>query len=170
MFTLVALLSATLMGVPAQQEVDPHGRVYVTEGSSLVRIAPRGRRSTVAVFPYAGPLALRPVASSVTLGPDGAFYVGERSLVAGRARLWRVVPGQEPQLYARGLTAVTQVRWSPDRRLSVRELDGTLIRVSARGRSARQTEAQPGDSGRRERPGGGSGQLLPYAGGQLVGE
>ncbi|MEU8818331.1 hypothetical protein [Actinoplanes sp. NPDC048796] len=144
MITLVALLSATLLGVPVHQEVDPHGRVYVTEGSSLVRIAPRGRRCRVAVFPWAGPMALRPVASGVARGPDGAFYVGETSLVPGRARLWRVVPGQEPQVYAAGLTAVVDVRWSPDDRLSVRERDGSLLRVFPRGRLVRQTEPQAG--------------------------
>ncbi|SNY48771.1 hypothetical protein [Paractinoplanes atraurantiacus] len=150
MITLVALLTATLLGVPAQQgkqEVDPHGRVYVTEGSSLVRIAPRGRRCTVAVFPWAGPLALRPVASSVALGPDGAFYVGETTFVPGRARLWRVVPGQRPQVYAAGLTAVVGVRWSPDDRLYVRERDGSLLRVFPRGRLVRQPEAQTGHPG-----------------------
>jgi hypothetical protein len=98
MITIVALLAASLLGVPAQQEVDPHGRVYVTEGPALVRMAPRGRKTRVAVFPYLGPPALRPSASAVALGPDGAFYVGESSVVPRRARLWRVVPGQEPQL------------------------------------------------------------------------
>ncbi|GAA0510099.1 hypothetical protein Ade02nite_52800 [Paractinoplanes deccanensis] len=138
MITLVALLSAALLGVPAQQEVDPRGRVYVTEGSSLVRLAPRARRTTVAVFPYAGPLALRPMASGVARGPDGAFYVGEVAAVPGRARLWRVVPGQAPQVYAAGFTAVVEVRWSGDR-LSVRERDGTLLRVHARGRHSAVT-------------------------------
>ncbi|MFF5076758.1 hypothetical protein ACFY36_06885 [Actinoplanes sp. NPDC000266] len=147
MITLVALLGAALLGVPVQQEVDPRGRVYVTEGSSLVRIAPRGRRSTVAVFPWAGPLALRPVASGVARGPDGAFYVGETTFVPGRARLWRVVPGQEPQVYAAGLTAVVDVRWSPGGRLSVRERDGSVLRLYPKGRSVRESEAQTGHAG-----------------------
>ncbi len=45
----------------------------------------------------------------VDRGPDGAFYVGELLggfYSPGHARVWRVVPGQAPTVWATGLTTV----------------------------------------------------------------
>lgn len=139
---MVAALAATVMGAPAEpfdRAVDGRGRVYVAEGDTLVRLAPRGRRTTVASFPSrmvpaparlpdgtprGTPVRMRPVPSSVTRGPDGAFYVGELTsfpFAPGRARVWRVVPGQPPEVYAGGFTAVVGLQWRSDG-LYVREL------------------------------------------------
>ena len=105
------------------------GRVAVDPaGNRLVRLGPRGRMSTLAVFPArllpaesgGRPMLVRSVPSSVVRGPDGAFYVGELTSFphpAGRARVWRVVPGQEPVVHATGLTAVTALAWGADGRL-----------------------------------------------------
>jgi hypothetical protein len=117
---------------------DGHGRVYVTEGNSLVRVAPRGRKATVAVFGNRGVPGLVP--SGVALGPDGAFYVGESTTFAfrpGQARVWRVVPGEEPQVYAVGLTAVVSVAWSAEGRLRVRERNGEVVQLGPHSRRIR---------------------------------
>ena len=179
MITLSALLAAAVLATtPAAPAAigsfpaatDHRGRVYLTEGDALVRYAPRGRRATVAVFPSrlvpaperqrdgtprGGPILMPAVPSGVTAGPDGAFYVGELTgfpFPAGRARVWRVVPGRPPEVYAAGFTAVIDVAWGPDGRLYVLEIarnglrsgdrTGALVRVNPRGRH--QTVASAG--------------------------
>jgi sugar lactone lactonase YvrE len=49
------------------------------------------------------------VPTCVTRGPDGALYVGELLggfHAPGHARIWRVVPGHAPTVWATGLTTV----------------------------------------------------------------
>ncbi|MBA2358147.1 MAG: ScyD/ScyE family protein [Actinobacteria bacterium] len=53
------------------------------------------------------------VPTSVALGPDGAYYVGEFAgeikgkLPKNRARVLRIVPGKKPTVYRRGFNAIT---------------------------------------------------------------
>ena len=52
-------------------------------------------------------LLMDAVPTSVALGPDGAFYVSELTdfpFPVEGARIYRVVPGEEPQVYAEGFT------------------------------------------------------------------
>jgi hypothetical protein len=130
-------------------------------GNSLVRMSPRGRLSTVAVFPSrtvpapavpggppAGtPILMESVPTAVVTGPDGALYVGELTgfpFVPGQARVWRVVPGHRPQVYATGFTTIIDLAWGADRRLYVLEIarngllsgdrTGALLRAGRNGR------------------------------------
>ncbi|MBE1471864.1 ScyD/ScyE family protein [Kibdelosporangium phytohabitans] len=128
-------------------------------GNCLVRIAPNGTVSTVAVFP--GQLADAPpqlglppgakipaqaVPTSVVQGPDGAFYVSQLTgfpFPAGRASVFRVVPGQAPTVYATGFTTIGDLAFDRDGTLYVLEiahngllsgdLTGALIRVGPGG-------------------------------------
>ncbi|BEL02728.1 hypothetical protein Q0Z83_009190 [Actinoplanes sichuanensis] len=97
---------------------------------ALLRIGPRGRLRTVATFPAPG------VPSSVTAGPDGAWFVGETfdpSLVRPpAARIWRVEPGRAPRVWATGFTGVVDLAWGPGNRLYVLER-GTLTSVDVQG-------------------------------------
>jgi hypothetical protein len=55
------------------------------------------------------------VPSSVAVGPDGALYVGELTGVPfrpGTARVWRVVPGRAPAVYASGFTTISDIAFS----------------------------------------------------------
>ncbi|WP_328470278.1 ScyD/ScyE family protein [Actinoplanes sp. NBC_00393] len=124
-------------------------RLLVDAGSNaLLRVGPRGRILTVATFPRrsvpapagirADRIAMDPVPSSVARGPDGAFYVGELTgfpFPPGQARIWRVEPGRAPQVYASGLTAVTDLAWASDGRLYALSggRNGALLRVSGHG-------------------------------------
>ena len=136
---------------------------YVTDagGNTLLRVSERGRVSTVAVFrqrtvsapagtpgvPAGTPVLMQSVPTSVVRGPDGAWYVGELTgfpFPAGHARIYRVVPGHRPTVYATGLTNVIDLAFSPRGRLYALEishkgllsgdLTGALVAVKAHGR------------------------------------
>jgi hypothetical protein len=101
------------------------GRIYVVDagGNSLLRVRRSGEISTVAVFPER-PLSAPPglglppqvpvqaVPTNVVVGPDGALYVSQLTgfpFIPGAARIYRVAPGSEPEIYADGLTNVTDL-------------------------------------------------------------
>jgi hypothetical protein len=106
-------------------------------GNDLLRIDPKGEISTLAVFPQrlvtAPPfLGLPPgtqvpmqsVPTSVAHGPDGALYVGELTgfpFPLGAARIYRLVPGEEPQIYAEGFTNIIDLVFEDDGSLLVLE-------------------------------------------------
>lgn len=131
--------------------------------NDLLWVSPKGRISVLAVFPTqierltkseqrqlgANPaprsLPIQSVPSSVTVGPDGALYVGELTgwpYKVGRARVWRVVPGAKPSIYAGGFTNISDIAFEGDD-LLVLEIaakglldpssPGALIRVSPGG-------------------------------------
>jgi len=79
-------------------------------------------------------------------GPDGAYYVGQLTgfpFPVGGARVYRVVPGHKPQVYARGFTNIIDIAFDPRGRLYVLEIThngllseepyGALIRVNKDG-------------------------------------
>jgi hypothetical protein len=170
MVTGTILLAAVLLTggapvTPADVAADRGGRVQYTvgtHGNALVRVGTRGRTSVVAVFPSrivtappgtadrapAGArIAMPAVPSSVALGPDGALYVGELTgfpYLPGYARVWRIVPGQRPAVFAGGFTTIIDLAWGPDRKLYVLEIahrgllsgdrTGALIRIDRPGK------------------------------------
>jgi len=87
------------------------------------------------------------VPTSIALGPDGAFYVGEYTgfpFPEGGARIYRVVPGYEPEIYADGFTQITGLAFDPQGNLNVLEyaaqsqastsdIKGVLIQLSPDG-------------------------------------
>ncbi len=95
--------------------------------NDLLWLSPSGRISVLAVFPvrhekltsaqkhWLGPPRFDPwpaqsVPTSVAVGPDGALYVGELTgwpYDVGKARIWRVVPGRKPTVYATGFTTIS---------------------------------------------------------------
>ena len=91
---------------------------------------------------------MQSVPDSVTVGPDRALYVGELTgwpYQLGRARVWRIDPGQKPSLYASGFTNISDLAFD-GKNLLVLELTakglldpsspGALIRVSPSGARA----------------------------------
>ncbi|ACZ31219.1 conserved hypothetical protein [Xylanimonas cellulosilytica DSM 15894] len=138
------------------------GKGYVVVdagGNSLLSVDKRGVVSTLATFPHrlvdAPPeLGLPPgtqlpmdaVPTSVTRGPDGAYYVGQLTgfpFPLGGANVYRVVPGKKPTVYASGFTNIIDVGFGPDGRLYVLEIahngllsgdtTGALWRVKGKG-------------------------------------
>jgi hypothetical protein len=106
------------------------GRLYVADagGNSLLRVHGSGEISTVAVFPDrlldAPPgiglppqVPVQAVPTNVVPGPDGALYVSQLTgfpFIPGAARIYRVKRGSAPEVYADGLTNVTDLAF--DRR------------------------------------------------------
>jgi hypothetical protein len=83
-------------------------------GNSLLEVLRGGRIRQRAVFES------RPqgrttdsVPTSVAVGPDGAYYVGELTganpFAPGQARIWRIAPGRDPELFCSGFSFVIDV-------------------------------------------------------------
>lgn len=149
--------------------VTAYGRFSVVTdagGNSLLKVRKSGHVSLLATFPDVivpwpdglpfGPPAGTPtpaqsVPTSVTVGPDDALYVGELTgfpFAVGAARVWRVVPGEAPTVYADGFTNIIDLQFDARGRLHVLEiakngllqgmqpggdLTGSLIRVNRNG-------------------------------------
>lgn len=99
-------------------ESNPYGllegvgeRVVVdAAGNTLLGVAPSRRISTGAVIPSrAQGRNTDAVPTSVAIGPDGAYYVGELTgspFAPDEARIWRIMPSQAPQVYCSGFSFI----------------------------------------------------------------
>jgi hypothetical protein len=128
-------------------------------GNDLLRVDDEGQVGLVAAFPYevvstanlkslfgcpAGPpdfcnlpdaIPAQPVPTSVAVGPDGYYYVGELKgfpAPTGESRIWRIAPGaswaQCPDadcelVFDGGFTSIIDLAFGPDKLLYVLELD-----------------------------------------------
>jgi sugar lactone lactonase YvrE len=121
-----------------------HHSQVVTDagGNDLLEVDHKGHISVLAVFPprpAANPgipglppeIPMQAVPTSVVKGPDGAYYVGQLTgfpFPPGAARVWRVVPGHRPTVFARGFTNIIDIAFDGRGRLYVLEIatDGLL--------------------------------------------
>jgi hypothetical protein len=122
---------------------------YITDAgaNALLEVSVSGKISVVAIFPNRPSPSGSPMQSvptNVVRGPDGAFYVSELTgfpFPAGAARIYRVVPGSLPTIYAQGFTNVIDLEFDPQGNLYVLEIDqnglstpmvtGRLARINA---------------------------------------
>jgi sugar lactone lactonase YvrE len=124
----------------------PTLRIVADAGANaLLSVTPSGLVNTIAVFPSRPARSTDAVATSVAVGPDGAYYVSELTgipFTAGAANVYRVVPGQAPQVFRSGLTTVTDIDFGPDGSLYVIEhstgpaffaLPGDLVKITPSG-------------------------------------
>lgn len=121
------------------------GGYVVTDagGNTLLTVSASGRVSVLATFGSADPTVKDRVPTSVTVGPDGAYYVSELTggpFATGESRVYRVVPGRAPTVYAEGLTHVTDLAWHDGDLYAVQISDtalfsgppgGSLVKVDA---------------------------------------
>lgn len=120
-------------GVPSSSSVG---------GNNILRLK-YGNLTQLVAFPNRVPAAnpsdtVASAPSTVKQGPDGAFYVGELTsfpTYVGEARVWRVVPGQAPTVFASGFTTITDIAFDAQGRLLVLQLgdQSALIRVNKDG-------------------------------------
>jgi hypothetical protein len=118
------------------EESDPYGilrrggaSIVADAGANdLLKVTDRGRISTLAVFPPrmvdfgGGEIPMDAVPTTVVRGPDGAYYVGQLTgfpFPRHGARVFRVVPGEKPTVWARGFTNIIDMAFH----------DGTLYVV-----------------------------------------
>lgn len=121
---------------------NPFGLLSVDDGylvadagaNALLHVADDGTISTVAVFPdrmvefppgTGDMIPMQSVPTSVAVGPDGAYYVGELTgfpFPVGGANVYRVEPGGEPEVYASGFTNVTDITFDAYGNLFVVEI------------------------------------------------
>ena len=88
-----------------------HGHVYVVDAGAnlLVDVQRHGTAKVLAFFGVPAKSQSDSVPTCLTRGPDGALYIGELlggQYTPGHARIWRVVPGHTPKVWATGLTTV----------------------------------------------------------------
>jgi hypothetical protein len=127
--------------------VDPHGRISVLAvfPTQVVKLS-KAMAKRMGAPGTMSTLALQSVPSSVAVGPDGALYVGEltaRPFPPGKARVWRIVPGRKPELFASGFTNISDLAFDgkdllvleiADKGLYNAASTGSLIRVTPGGR------------------------------------
>jgi hypothetical protein len=150
---------------PYGLEANDRGAVMTDAGgNSVIKVRGDGTISLIAALPsqeaVAPPfLGLPPgatvpaesVPTSVTRGPDGALYVGELTgfpFQEGLARVWRIVPGQAPTVFASGFTNIIDMQFDHHGNLYVLEMarhgllaadgpdgdfNGALIKVDRQG-------------------------------------
>jgi hypothetical protein len=134
-------------------------------GNTLVEASWWGHVSTLAAFPDVSvefppgsgqQVPMQAVPTDVVRGPDGALYVSQLTgfpFPQGAANIYRVVPGQQPTVYASGLTNVTSLAFSRDGSLYAVEIastgllngpTGDLVKVAPNG-SGQTTQVVAGD-------------------------
>src|SRR3954451_15483181 len=114
--------------------------IYVSASAGNDLLAVSGDQVTlVTTFPREG--QDDPVPDALAAGPDGALYVGEYTGGAqrrGAAKIWRVVPGQPPAVFATGLTSISALAFGPDGSLYAAELKpGDVMRIAPDGTRTR---------------------------------
>jgi hypothetical protein len=117
------------------------GVVVDAGGNSLLAVSPEMEISTIAIFPSrAQGRSTDAVSNSVARGGDGAYYVGELTgvpFVPNSSNVYRVVPGQEPQVHCSGFNFILDLDFDQFGNLYVLEHSsapfptgpGTLYRV-----------------------------------------
>jgi hypothetical protein len=100
-------------------------------GNDLLRVGRNGDTSLLAVFPArfmpfgGGLIPMDSVPVAIAVGPDGALYVGELTgfpFPVGGANVYRVVPGEQPTVYATGFTNIIDLDFGRDGSLYVAEI------------------------------------------------
>jgi hypothetical protein len=135
----------------------PRGGVYVADAgaNALLYVSASGSISVVAVFPnrtvatppalpqppFPAQLSMQSVPTNVVVGADGAVYVSELTgfpFPPGEARIYRVVPGSAPTVYASGFTHIIDLEFDRHGNLYVLEINASgLLSGSPAGRLAR---------------------------------
>jgi SMP-30/gluconolaconase/LRE-like protein len=118
-------------------------QIVVDAGANAVLEVRDGNVELLSLIPNRRNGRRQSVPTSIALGPDGAYYVGELAESSGRgkARVWRIpAGGGDAEVYRSGFTTISGVAFGPDGSLFVTEFarnprtfGGRLVRVSPDG-------------------------------------
>jgi hypothetical protein len=117
-------------------------QIVVDAGANAVLEVRDGQVRLLSVIPGRANGKKQPVPSSIAVGPDGDYYIGElaESSGKGKARVWRVPSeGGTATVHASGFTFISGVAFGPDGSLFVTEfalserMNGRLVRVAPDG-------------------------------------
>lgn len=130
---------------PYHLTAGPNG-LLVTDagGNDLLQVTAGGTISTMAIFPSIG--GIEAVPTGVSVGPDGAFYVGQLTgypFIPGSANIFRIAAGGgTPDIFATGFTNITDIVWGADESLYVLQFadlgilsdsTGSIIKIAKNG-------------------------------------
>ena len=150
-----------LYGDPYSLRVQGNNLIVADAGANdVVRADKAGEVSVVSVFPRrtVDGATFQAVPTVIAIGPDHAYYVGQLTgnpSPEGAARIYRIVPGQEPEVYADGFTQIIGLDFDSKGNLYVLEYstqsqganntnpEGALIQLSPKG--ARKTLVDAGE-------------------------
>ncbi|MFY1701303.1 ScyD/ScyE family protein [Micromonospora sp. WMMA1923] len=142
----------------AEKESNPYGMTAYGDGfavvdtgaNSLLWVRTNGTVQTLAALPTKtiGGQVVQSAPTAVEVGPDGALYVAELSPSGtGTARVYRVVPGQAPTVYADGFTLLIDLAFDTQGRLLTLSMaqngaffppsQGEVVRVEKNGTKTR---------------------------------
>jgi sugar lactone lactonase YvrE len=149
--SVVAIFPVVMMDMPAPPRA-PAGSPEAAGASSAAPASPAAAASAAAP----PQIPMDPVPTSVVVGPDGAYYVGQLTgfpFPPGGASVFRVTPEGEVSTYASGFTNVIDVAFGTDGSLYVLEIarDGLLSADPAAGPPAGGLWRVPPDGGTPER-------------------
>lgn len=125
---LLAVIPPTMHEFPAEMlaALGPPPGEEMPDGEEVAEVAAEGEAATEAEpMPEMVPIPVESVPTSVVVGPDGAYYVGELTggpFPVGGAKVYRLEPGGEPTVYATGLTNVMDLGFASDGTLYVAEI------------------------------------------------
>jgi sugar lactone lactonase YvrE len=131
---------------PYSVAIAADGTKYVADagGNTILKVT-NTKVSLVAVIPKLG--KAQAVPTSLRVGPDGALYVGTLGgdgTAKDGSKVFRIVPGQKPTVYASGFRNITGIAFGKDGGLYVSELyrtvkggnpntDGDVVRIAPDG-------------------------------------
>ena len=123
-----------LLMLPSRQVIADAG------ANTLIEVHASGRTRTLTAFPSRlvalpfppfAEVPMQAVPTTVTLGPDGALYVGELTgfpFLVGAANVYRIPPqGGTSEVFASGFTNVIDITFDRDGNLYVLEIDADSI-------------------------------------------
>jgi hypothetical protein len=96
------------------------GRTVVADagGNSLLRVSANGDISLLAVMPPVPEATTHDaVPTSIAVGPDGAYYVGELTgvpFIDGAAGVYRIEPGGDPEVLYGGFKTIIDIAFDAD--------------------------------------------------------
>lgn len=107
-------------------------------GNDLLWVDDDGSIQAIAIFPNrpvmpppfldlppGAMIPMNAVPTTVRMGPDGAYYVGQLTgfpFPQGGANVYRVVPGEAPEIVAEGFTNIIGIDFGPDGSMYVLEI------------------------------------------------